>query len=368
MFIYIIIAILITLLALTFPKMNEKSKSLAICLAVIVLFVLAAFRGSKVDQDYIWAYGFFIRNIPDARFMFRDFAGFLNRLPPPELSFCVLVALVKSVTTYVMPVVAVVYAFFAVPTKLNGIRKLTNDDIFGFALLFYFANLFLLHEMTQIRAGLATGIFLCAIPAIYQRQLSKYVCMILIASLIHRSTMIAMPLYFLGCKGINFKLWFGVTLGLLFLAFVRYDVISFILDYDVPILHHKLVIYMAMQDWLKFKVNLFNVFILLQLAVSVLLYWKRELITPHCPYFYFLLKLNLLSVIVFYFFSRIPVFAFRLNDFLGCCTIILYPLIYYVIKPRAVSQLVLVCMAWGILLINLFHNKLLNSYYMVFFD
>ena len=113
MFIYIIIAILITLLALTFPKMNEKSKSLAICLAVIVLFVLAAFRGSKVDQDYIWAYGFFIRNIPDARFMFRDFAGFLNRLPPPELSFCVLVALVKSVTTYVMPVVAVVYAFFA---------------------------------------------------------------------------------------------------------------------------------------------------------------------------------------------------------------------------------------------------------------
>lgn len=368
MFIYIIIAILLTLLALLFPKMNDKSKSLAICLTVIVLFVIAAFRGQKVDQDYVWAYGYFIKNIPDAHFMFRDFAGYLNRLPAPEFSFCVLVSFIKCVTTSVMPVVAVVYAFFAVPTKINGIRKLSNDEFFGFALLFYFANLFLLHEMTQIRAGLATGIFLCAIPAIYKRQAAKYFSMIIVAALIHRSTMLALPLYFLGCKGINFKLWFGTTIALLVLAVVRYDVVSFILDYDVPILHHKLVIYMAMQDWLKFKVNLFNVFILLQLCVSVLLYWKRELVVPHCPYFYFLLKLNLLSVIVFYFFSRIPVFAFRLNDFYGCCTIILYPLIYYVIKPRAVSQLVVLGMAWGILLVNLFHNKLLHSYYMVFFD
>ena len=368
MFIYIFIAFLLTLLALSFPKMNEKSKNLSVCLTAIVLFVIAAFRGKYVDHDYVWAYGYFIKNIPDAAFMFRDFSGFLNHLPPPELSFCVLVSLIKGVTACVMPVVAVVYAFFAVPTKINGIRRLTNDDMFAFALLFYFSNLFLLHEMTQIRAGLATGIFLYAIPAIYQRKPVKFVCLIIFASLIHRSTMVALPLYFLNGKDINFKLWLGCTVAILVLAVIHYDVVSFVLDYDVPILHHKLVIYTATQNWLKFNVNLFNSFILLQLFVSVFLYWKRDLIIPHCSYFYLLLKLNLLSIIVFYFFSRIPVFAFRLNDFLGFSTIILYPLVYYAIKPRAVAQLVVLCMAWSILLINLFHNKLLNGYYMIFFD
>ncbi len=368
MFIYIFVALLLTLLAISFPKMDTRSRSLSTSLTIIILFVIVAFRGRYVDHDYHWAYEYFIDNIPDAGYMFRDFSGYLHNLPAPELSFCVLASLVKSTTHYVMPVIAFLYAVVAIPVKLKGIRKLTNDDVYALALLFYFSNLFLLHEMTQIRAGLAVGLFMCAIPAIYRRQLARYVLLIVLASLIHRSAMMALPLYFLGTKDINFKLWVGLSIVMFALALIHYDVVSIILNYDVPILHHKLVVYSATQDWLKFEMNLFNVFIFLQFFVALFLYWKRELIVPHCPYFYFALKLNFLSIIVFYFFSRIPVFAFRLSDFLGCSTIILYPLVYYVLKPRFVGQFLAIGMAWCILLVNLFHNKLVDSYYMIFFE
>lgn len=368
MFIYIFVPILLTLLAVSFPKMGPRSKSLSISLTTLLLFVIVAFRGRYVDHDYRLAYEYFIDHIPDAEYMFRDFSGYLHSLPAPELSFCVLASLVKSCTCYVMPVIAFLYAMFAVPIKMKGIRRLTNDDVFGFALLFYFSNLFLLHEMTQIRAGLAVGLFMCAIPAIHRRQFARYVLFIAIASLIHRSAMMALPLYFLGTKSINLKLWVGLAVAMFVLALVHYDVVSIILNYNVPVLHHKLVIYSATQDWLKFEMNLFNVFIFLQFFVALFLYWKRELVAPHCPYFYFALKLNFLSIIVFYFFSRIPVFAFRLSDFLGCATIILYPLVYYVLKPRFAGQFLAIGMAWCILLVNLFHNKLVDSYYMIFFE
>ena len=56
MFIYIFVPILLTLLAVSFPKMGPRSKSLSISLTTLLLFVIVAFRGRYVDHDYRLAY------------------------------------------------------------------------------------------------------------------------------------------------------------------------------------------------------------------------------------------------------------------------------------------------------------------------
>lgn len=368
MFIYIIIALLVTLLAISYPRFDRDSKSLAYCLAFVVLFVFVGFRGANVDLDYRDVYIYFSNKVPDARYMFRDFPGFLNHLPPPELSFCVLVSLIKTFTLNVVPYVVFIYAFFSIMLKLKALRQLTQDEVFGFAVLVWFSNLFFLQEMTQMRAGLAASIFLLAIPSILEQNLKRYVLLILLATVIHRSAFIALPLYFLGTRSINFKFWVIAVIAVFVMAKMRIDMLSIILDYNVPILHHKLVIYQKIQGWTKFEVNLFNVIIILQFLAACVLYWKREVVLPRCPHLYFLIKVCMISVMAYYFFVRIPVFAFRLSDFLGCVTIILYPMLYYVLKPKEMGQLLVVGIAWCTMLLNLFHNNLMKPYYMCFFD
>lgn len=368
MIFYILLAFALTVLAVFYPRMDAKSRNLLATITIGVLVIFAGLRGSHVDLDYIYVYDHFINLIPSSDYLFHDFSGYLSHLPAPELSFCVLVSLLKSVTSYTLPVVIFIYAFFSLPIKVKAISRLTTKETFGLALLIFFANLFLLQEMTQIRAALAVSIFMLALPSVIDRNWKRYFTLVFIAFLFHRSAFLAFPLYFFKTDSINFKWWLAIICTLFVLAFIRFDVVSILLDYNVPVLHDKLSVYMRMQDWMKFDVNLFNVFILLQLLVSCFLYWKRDLIVPHCPCFYLLLKVNLISVMLFYFFVRIPVFSFRLSDFFSCATIILYPMVYYVLKPKAVSQFAVIGMAWCMLLVNLFHNNLLDDYYMVFFE
>jgi len=102
-------------------------------------------------------------------------------------------------------IVFVVFALFSVFLKITAIRVLALDIYYSIYL--YIVLYFVLHEMTQIRAGLASGIFLYAIPSL-EKNKSRYVFLILIASLFHYSALVLLVLIFVNHNSINRPLYF----------------------------------------------------------------------------------------------------------------------------------------------------------------
>lgn len=66
-----------------------------------------------------------------------------------------------------------IYAILGVTLKLIAIRRYSLLPIFS--IFTYISMYFILHEMTQIRAGVATAIFLFALEDIKDRNLKGYV-------------------------------------------------------------------------------------------------------------------------------------------------------------------------------------------------
>lgn len=82
-------------------------------------------------------------------------------------------------------------------------------------LLVYVSRFFISRNMMQIRAALAIAIVIFAIKFIYDRNLRKFLGVVLIATFIHFSCIIVIPLYWLCEKSLSTKKAFAMcTLGI----------------------------------------------------------------------------------------------------------------------------------------------------------
>lgn len=367
MIIYILIAVLLAFNASMYSRYNLTSKKNAFFLINIFLVLFAALRGRFVDVDTALYVGH-IENLPTIDLCFTDFKSYMSKLPPPELSFCLYSSFWKYFFNDPTRIVTATYAILGITIKLHAIRNLEEKPFLGYAIFIYFCHFFLLQDMTQMRAGVATGLFLLAIPEIYNRNFKKYLLLILLATLIHKSAFVALPLYLLKKNSINLKLWLTMTIVLLSLALLKIDFMSILIDHNIPILSDKLRNYIKMQSWIQLNSNPFNTFLMLQLAVTCTLSFYQERVKKHLPYLAILLKINFIAILLFYFFFRVSAFAYRFFDFFSCVSIILIPMMFYTFKPRYLSSLMVICIGLCMLLFDLFYAQLMNPYYLCFFD
>ncbi len=368
MFIYILIYILLAGLALTYGRMDRYSRSLSFGILSVFFFFFAALRGQNVDKDYLSCYCDFCNSIPSLSLLFSDIHAYFKHLPEQEFSFCLLVSFFKLFATSPMRWVAFVYAVLGVSLKMKAIKKLSPADVCGYAFLFYFCHYFILQEMTQIRVGVAMALFLLALPYAVERKFWPFLGIILLAGFIHRSAFIGFFVYFLSNKTFNPYFWFPFLFFLIVMAVCGFDLCSLLSYIPIHFIQNKFQVYSLTQDWQEFHITFFRFMFIPQILVTIILYIYREKIKIHFPYLLLFLKINLLSLLCFYGFIRFPVFSYRLSDFFGGVTIILLPLLYYIIKPKWVSHLSLLAIALVMLSIDIFHVHLLRSYYVFFFD
>ena len=368
MAIYLFIGLVLVAYSLVYDRLNERSTYWTYFFLMLFLFLFAGLRGLDVDRDYVMTYVDTAEHVPPFGSLFSSPIEFYKKLPHTEFSYCVLVSFLNLFCKNSAVIAALIYAAIAVPVKMRAMNRISADGTFGYVLLLYFANLYLLQEMTQIRAGVGTAFFLLALPEIYNRNFKRFLALIIIAGIFHKSMLIALPLYFLKSDTINFKYWFGCVLFFLFLSVVHYDLVSIVTKVDLPVFSDRLREYIQLQKWHQIKMNPFNTFLMLQLVVSVLVYVYRDKIYPHFKYLYLFIKINLISILFFYVFIGVPGFAFRISDFMGIAQLFLVSMLIYVFKPKYMAQFLIVGIAFCMLLFNLFHNHLLNPYATIFSD
>lgn len=330
----------ILLIFVTFQTKNVLiNRIIVFCLAV-ALILMAGFREPNVDRDYKVYYFYWQTREVDV-----------------EVSFKVLKSFFKNYLHFPFISILITYAILGVTTKLIGIIK--TSSFFYLSCLIYFSHYFLLHELTQIRVGVATGFFLIALYYLFERKATYYFFFIFCAAFFHYAAFIAFPLWFLTKSSKNiYKYALLITIGYA-IHFVGGESLSAI---PIPYIQERMEIYQQMQDLAlndEDKINVFNYMFLSKIAIFAVLLFTAKKIEIHNKYVYLLLKIYAISLAAFPALSAMPASAFRIQEFLGVVEIILIPMIVYLFRVRFIGYLAVILIAIGYLMLNLFYSKLI---------
>jgi hypothetical protein len=222
-----------------------------------------------------------------------------------------------------------------------AIKQLSN--LWFLSLLFYIASYYILHELIQIRAGVAVGFLLLSIKSIYERNGKQFLFFSTCSVFFHYSGLLILPLWFLSPTSHKF-IWF-LFIPIAYLIYVIGIDISSYITMLVPIVavQEKLIAYQN-SNIFDNTINLFSMGRIMKISIFYLLLWKIDMIQKYNKYAILMLKIYGISLCILPFFPSTPTVADRVMEFYEIVTIILYPLLIYIIKPVQYSKILILSM------------------------
>lgn len=223
------------------------------------------------------------------------------------------------------------FAFLGVTTKMISISKYANYYVLS--ILIYLTNLFFIQEMTTIRAGVAAGIFLLAIPDMIEKKYWLFFLKIALCFIFHSSSVFFIIVFVLVKFIPNIKYYY-IGLGVAFILLVlNLDIVTLLrLDLIFP----KVAVYLEIMSWLdEGKVNLFNFRIIFSLFFFLYFAYHYKKYIKDDLYFDTLFKIHVISLIFFFALSLSAVtFSLRSFELLSVIQILLYPLMIKTLDPK----------------------------------
>lgn len=303
----------------------------------VALILLAGFREIGVDPDsdnYEYTYQHYESDTEQERV---------------ETSYIFLSMLLNNFTSDAHAIF-LLYAIFGVGLKFLAFRKLS--PLWFLPLVVYMGYYFELHEMTQMRTGIVSGLFLLSIPLIADGKRGKALLLLLIGALFHISALALIPVVFLSNKKMTMR-WKLIWACVIPFGYMMYfSGTSVLLNADLPYVGNKLALYQTAAEKV-YQVVTVNVFSPIHLLSVMLFYYMLffyDTIVEENKYVTIMLKVFSLGLACFTIFSFVPVLAQRMCYLLNIVNIILYTNIFYTFRPKWSSAL-LIC-ALSLLLLN----------------
>ena len=337
----ILIFAVLSLISYIEDDLDPKVVSLLFLAMIFIMALVVGLRPEGIDHDY----GHYIEMYNKSYELTTEF------------TFLLIANFVSIVfDDYVF--LFLIYALLSLALKYWVIKKLSK--LHFLSLLMALCTFYILHDFNQIRAGVASGFMLLSIPYLFEEQRWKYILFIVLATCFHYSAIIMLAFVFLSGKPFS-KLDYCLYGAIIPFSYACYFLqISPFFLIPIPYFEEKLEAYQAIQETKDaYDVNVFNLVILVKIAISYFLLIMSKVIEEKNKYFPLLLKFEIISLASFILFTEVPILSFRVNELIGVVEYILFPLIFYTIKPEWVSRGVVIIMAFVLLIINIFFNQFL---------
>jgi hypothetical protein len=327
-------------------KYNIQQYTFWFCL--VLLTFISGFRPSECCSDYS-TYVDYYDNI--------DTHSFIELEP----TFFLISSISKVIFNSSIGVF-LIYAVIGVLSKGFAIKKLSS--LYLLSLIIYSSTFFLLHEMTQIRVGIASSILLLSIPSIYERKKYIFLFFILLGTLFHYSFLIFGLFYFVQPKTLNPYLY----LGLIAFGFISYllgiNIVSMATLIPIEFISSKLIAYNKLLEMgVDTKINVFNILVIFRICFLLVLLWKNKFLYEKNKYALVLIKIYAFSIFLFTFLSTLPVLAFRIRELLGIVEIILLPFLIYLIKEKHIAFIIFLSIGLMLMSIDIWYNKIIFNYF-----
>ena len=345
MFVALLFLLLVGMAAFSYLEDERPStRALVYMGAVGIITLMAALRPLGIDKDSLQYYSYYLGQFDDI----------------VEPSFILISDIVRATLDDVRGIF-IVYALLAIPLKCFVFTKLSNE--YFLLLVVYMSNFMVLHDMTQIRVGVAMAFVFLAFY--FQTQSNRWasLLLILVSTYFHVSAILLVVMLFFGNK--ELKTYYRIILAFIpCFAFAsvlfNVDLISLI---PFDFVQDKLRIYEEIKDNGTAdveKVNIFNAGIMMKMAVYYFVLWKYNTLKAHCSYLPLLLKLFALSYVCLGVFNFIAVFATRISELYGFVEILMVPLIVHAFEPKWAGRTFVLLYAVGIFLLNVVYAQLLT--------
>lgn len=345
--IYVLVAILLIACILVYFEDYMADVKWNIYIGMGVLLVLiAALRPLGMDNDSE-NYEIYFLNYDTP--IFENFVEFSYRFLSKWLYF-----LFKDVHS-----IFFLYAAIGITLKFIAIRRLT--PLIFLSLAVYLGNYYILHEFTQIRAGIASGLLLLSIKPLSEGKRLHAMVYMLVALFFHYSSIIMLPMLLLSNKEMSFK-WRVIWMMIVPVGYVAYFMHVGITSLPIPYIQEKMDMYEELRDKniVGEDINVFNLVFLTKIIIYMYLFYMYDTIKVYNKYLPIMLKITGFSIFSFIALSSIPVIAFRVSELYGIIDIILFTNIFYTVRPAWLARTIVIVIGISMFFINVFYSKILQ--------
>lgn len=306
-------------------------------LITLILIAFAGFREIGLDKDSL-NYSIIINSL--------DFSDFLKlSIIQIEPFFYLIVFIANWLFGDPVRVSFLIYALLGVSLKMIGIYRLSHIPFLS--VFIYLCYYYPMHELTQIRVGVASAIFLLAVPDMVNRDFRSYFTKAMLAILFHYSAVIMIILYPLINAKKNRYFWSIVPIFGLFFVFLNKLILDFIamsiylLEFLPSIFSYRILLYIDLYSKGIFnEINIFNLYYFSLVAIFYFCLINIKKFKSNLDIV--LIKILGLSLFTFCAFSFLPVFAQRISEFLQVAIIILLPSIVFIFKQKKLIIFVII--------------------------
>ena len=256
-----------------------------------------------------------------------------------------LISAVLNVFTDNVHLLFLVYAFLGVTIKLYAFKK--NLQCIFVPMMLYISFYFVLHDMTQIRAGVVSALFLLAVYHIAKKEKRKALLLIIVGSFFHYSSLALLPTLMFGNKDFNRKENIMIALLIPLSYLIYFGGISMLLITDITLIGNKLAIYQQAMEKGKMTVNI-NVFDPVHLVSVMLFYYTlyfRKTITAFNENYNVVIKIVALGLFLHTSLAFLPVLALRISQLYCIVNIFLFSGIVYTFKQKWMGITILVLLS-----------------------
>lgn len=348
-FLILSIAVILSLFAYYEESIRDKYKTYILISLGLALVLMAGFKDVYSVKDAA-NYEYFYQNYDDPILM----KGL-------EFSYVLISLLLHHITKNAIAIF-LFYASIGVGLKFVAIKKLSPSLLF-LPLLAYLSNFYMLHELTQIRAGVASGCSLLVIYHSLNNKWQKALPWALIAICFHYSAVVLLVIPLLKRTYLKAKIRY-ILLGLIpfgyLMHFIGIDIATVLSA--MPIIGSKILVYKELQEMgiAGDEINVFNLLFLIKLAITFYIAYYYDVIHLNNKSITLFFEMELISILSFLMFSSFPVVAFRISELFGVAEIFLIPMLSYTIKQEKFGKLLSIMVSLGILVLNIFYLKLVK--------
>ena len=320
---YIIISLFILagLIALIESHFKDSQKNKLMLFFLVPLVLTAGLREVGLDPDS-----------ENYEMVYRNYYS-VTATENTEFTYLLLSAFFNLFTNDVH-ILFILYAIMGVGLKLLAIRKTTEFTFLSLAI--YICFYFCVNEMTQIRTGVLSGMFLLSLTLIAEGKRKWALLLILAGSCFHVSGLALIPLLLLNNKELKGKrkiFWCCVIPAGYVIYFIGVGVMMML---DIPFIGAKLANYQQAEDTGQSMagVNVFGPLYLINIMIYLYLMYFSKTVTEYNKYFPIIIKIFALGILAYASLSFIPVIAERISLLLRVVGIFLFPCIACTIRPR----------------------------------
>lgn len=313
----------------------------------IILILCAAFKEIGFDNDSEqYQYLFFNHDNPYV-------------LISVEYSF-VLLSRFTQLFTDDVHCMFLIYGGLGVIMKMVAFRRLS--ELYFLPIIVYLGNYYVLHDLTQIRACMVSGLFLLALPHLAEGNRKRTAMYLLLGCVFHYSTIALFPALFLTNKEMTPK-WRIIWALVIPIGYACYFLkINPLTSLPIPYIGDKLASYQELSEkgTKGSSINVFNaVFLVTWFAYLYILYFY-DTVRQHNKYLPIMLRLTGVSILMFLMLSFLPVLSFRISELYGIAEIFIFANIYYTIKPGWLGKTVVLIIGLSQFCINAFYAHFLH--------